>query len=65
MNDAQRIDPKGNIFAAALEVERLAIDIARKQMANDILRNLLAHSALPPLDRIAMVIALCDAEARK
>ena len=55
----------GNMFELAARSERLAIDLARKQMCNDVLRVLVESKHLSCAQSIERVVALCEAEARK
>ena len=55
----------GNMFELAARSERLAIDLARKQMCNDVLRVLVESKHLSCAQSIQRVVALCAAEARK
>ncbi|MBC7939731.1 MAG: hypothetical protein H7Z19_08205 [Chitinophagaceae bacterium] len=57
--------PVGNLFELQARSESLTIDVARKQMGNDVLRCLLATKALGSAAQVAAVIELCNAEARK
>ena len=55
----------GNLFDLHARSERLTIDIARKQMCNDVLRCLLDARPLGAAAQVEAVSALCDAESRK
>ena len=73
MNNAHVAEPfratldamSGDLSAMQAESERLTIDVARKQMCNDVLRVLVESKHLSCAQSIERVIALCDAEARK
>lgn len=54
-----------NLFDLHARSERLTIDVARKQMGNDVLRAMLAAKDKGAQAQVNAVIALCDAEARK
>ena len=54
-----------NIFDLHARSERLTMDVARKQMGNDILRAMLAAKPNGAQAQVDAVIALCDAEAKK
>ena len=55
----------GNLFELHARSERLSIDVARKQMGNDVLRCLLAARPNGAAAQVEAVIALCDAESKK
>ena len=57
----------GGVSMADLQArsERLTIDLARKQMCNDVLRVLVESKHLSCAQSIERVVALCEAEARK
>ncbi len=55
----------GNLFELQARSDRLTIDVARKQMANDVLRAMLAARPNGAQAQVDAVIALCDAEAKK
>lgn len=55
----------GNLFEMQSKTERLLIDVARKQMGNDILRAMLAAKPNGAQAMVDAVIAFCDAEAKK
>ena len=60
------LDAMGGDLNAMRDVsERLTIDVARKQMGNDVLRAMLAAKPMGAQAMVDAVIALCDAEARK
>lgn len=59
------VAPSVNLTSLAAASERMTVDVARKQMCNDVLRVLVESKHLSCAQSIERVIALCDAEARK
>lgn len=59
------VAPSVNLTSLAAASERLTVDLARKQMGNDVLRAMLDAKPKGAQAMVDAVIALCDAEARK
>lgn len=55
----------GSIAELQSRSERMTIDLARKMMANDVLRAMVAAMPNGARAQVDAVIAICDAEARK
>jgi len=55
----------GNLSDLAARSERLSIDIARKQMGNDVLRVMLAAKPHGAQAQVDAVIDFCFAESKK
>ena len=54
-----------NLFDLHAHSERLSIDIARKQMGNDVLRAMLAAKPNGAQAQVDAAIAFCFAESKK
>lgn len=54
-----------NLFALHVRSERLSMDIARKQMGNDVLRAMLAAKPNGAQAQVDAVISFCFAESKK